>query len=154
MKFKFHIYFNYRKAKKDPEITGQTQVGSTIVPTPRACSHTLLIRTWINKCLAENRKGKQALVVPLKQEEEMIVEEPTPALKGEPEVTKLFPTVSYNDVGWMPCDKKKVLHSSSGNQGTVSPFNEISILVYLSLKDINLLFMVFLWATVIRILWK
>ena len=97
MKFKFHIYFNYRKAKKDPEITGQTQVGSTIVPTPRACSHTL-IRTWINKFLAENRKGKQALVIPLTQEDEMIIEEPTPAIQGETEEIKLFPKVSCNDV--------------------------------------------------------
>ena len=96
MKFKFHIYFNYRKAKKDPEITGQTQVGSTIVPTPRACSHTLLIRTWINKCLAENRKGKQALVVPLKQEEEMIVEEPGRTYSSSKGRTRGNETVPYS----------------------------------------------------------
>ena len=82
MKFKSHFYFKYRQVMKDQGITGQTQVG----------------RAWINKCLAENRKGKQAFEIPLTQEEEMITEEPTPALQGEPEETKLFPKVSYNDV--------------------------------------------------------
>ena len=82
MKFKSHFYFKYRQVMKDQGITGQTQVG----------------RAWINKCLAENRKGKQAFEIPLTQEEEMIIEEPTPALQGEPEETKLFPKVSYNDV--------------------------------------------------------
>ena len=91
-----HIYFIYRQATKDEGVTGQTQVGNTIAPTPGACSD-ILIRTWINKCLAENRKGKQALVIPLTQEG-MIMKEPTRALQGEPDETKLFPKVSYNDV--------------------------------------------------------
>ena len=95
MKFKSHIYFNCRQATKDQGITGQTQDGSG--PTHRAFSHTL-IRTWINKFLAENRKGKQALVIPLTEEDEMIIEEPTPAIQGETEEIKLFPKVSYIDV--------------------------------------------------------
>ena len=92
-----HIYFIYRQATKDEGVTGQTQDGNTIAPTPGACSD-ILIRTWINKCLAENRKGKQALVIPLTQEDEMIIEEPTPAIQGETEEIKLFPKVSYIDV--------------------------------------------------------
>ena len=95
MKFKSPIYFNCRQATKDQGITGQTQDGSG--PKHRACSHTL-IRTWINKFLAENRKGKQALVIPLTEEDEMIIEEPTPAIQGETEEIKLFPKVSYIDV--------------------------------------------------------
>ena len=54
MKLKTYIYFKCRQSTKDRGITGQTQIGSTIAPTPRGLSPGL--KTWINKSLAESRK--------------------------------------------------------------------------------------------------
>ena len=101
MKFKSHIYFKCRQATKDPGITGQAQFESTNATTPSAHSHTLN-RAVINRCLTENRKGKQALVIHRHTQEEMIVEEPTTAVKEEPEKTIHTPKVSCK----MSCDKE------------------------------------------------
>ena len=68
------IYFKCRKATTDPGITRQVQFEITHSPTHSAHSHTVN-RALINICLAENRKGKQVLVIHKHTQEEMIVEE-------------------------------------------------------------------------------